>query len=121
LRELAQELGAEGRLKVALATYTLEADLLAEPDNVPMLRQAYRNQHPRSKRWQQIEADTDPAKALYRRLRKTKKFISKGEFAHDIALAIQDGHSFTVPGYLQEAITSALEEPGEPGAATLAQ
>jgi hypothetical protein len=37
----------------------------------------------------------DRAKALYQKLRK-KKFISKGEFAHDIALAIQDGQQFTV-------------------------
>jgi putative ATP-dependent endonuclease of the OLD family len=121
LEELAQELGATGRLKVAAATYTLEADLMGEPTNVPVLRQAYRNQHPRSKKWQQIEADDDPAKAMYRNLRKIKKFISKGEFAHDIALAIQDGQSFTVPSYLRDAITSAFEEPGEPGAPSPAQ
>ena len=121
LEELAQELGAVGRLKVAAATYTLEADLMGEPTNVPVLRQAYRSQHPRSKQWQEIEADDDPAKALYRKLRKTKKFISKGEFAHDIALAIQDEKPFTVPAYLREAITSAVEEPGAQGAATLAQ
>jgi putative ATP-dependent endonuclease of the OLD family len=121
LEELAQELGAAGRLKVAPATYTLEADLMGEPANVPVLRQAYQNQHPRSKKWQEVEADDEPAKALYRTLRKTKKFISKGEFAHDIALAIQDGKSFTVPAYLREAITSAIEEPGAPSATSPAQ
>jgi hypothetical protein len=36
LRGLAQELGAEARLTVAAATYTLEADLLGEPANVPV-------------------------------------------------------------------------------------
>jgi putative ATP-dependent endonuclease of OLD family len=121
LRGLARELGAEARLTVAAATYTLEADLLGESANAPVLRQAYRNQHPRSKQWQQVEAADDRAKALYRKLRKTKKFISKGEFAHDIALAIQDGQQFTIPAYLREAITSALEEPGQPRAATVAQ
>jgi putative ATP-dependent endonuclease of OLD family len=40
LRGLARELGAESRLTVAAATYTLEADLLGEPANVPVLRQA---------------------------------------------------------------------------------
>ncbi len=121
LMALAQELGDKTRLKVAAAKYTLEADLLDEPTNVPVLREAYKNQHPRSRQWRQIEADVDPAKALYRRLRKNKKFISKGEFAHDIALAIQDGQQFTVPAYLQEAITSALREPGGESAAAVAQ
>jgi putative ATP-dependent endonuclease of the OLD family len=121
LRDLARELGAETRLKVHAATYTLEADLMGEPGNRPVLKQAYKNQHPRSKQWQKAEEDSDPAKALYRKLRKSKKFISKGEFAHDVALAVQDGQSFTVPAYLREAIIDALEERGEPGAATVAQ
>lgn len=117
LKGLARELGAEARLTVAAATYTLEADLLGEPVNVPVIRQAYRNQHPRSMQWQEVEAADDRAKALYQKLRKKKKFISKGEFAHDIALAIQDGHQFAVPAYLRAAITGALEESGDPSAA----
>jgi putative ATP-dependent endonuclease of OLD family len=117
LRELAQELGAGARLKLAAATYTLEADLLGEPANVPALRQAYKNQHPRSGEWQQIETGDDPAKALYRKLRKSKKFISKGEFAHDVALAIRDGQAFKVPAYLETAIRDSLAELGESGAA----
>ena len=121
LRGLAGELGAEPRLTVAAATYTLEADLLGEPAIVPVLRQAYRNQHPGSKQWQQVETADDRAKALYQKLRKKKKFISKGEFAHDIALAIQDGQRFTVPAYPREAIASVVEEAGEPGAAAAAQ
>jgi putative ATP-dependent endonuclease of OLD family len=121
LMNLARELGAEARLKVKAAAYTLEADLLGEKQNVPVLRQAYKSQHPRSKQWALIEAANDPAKALYQKLRKRKKFISKGEFAHDIALLVQDGQLFTVPAYLREAITSALEETGEPGAAVAAQ
>lgn len=121
LMNVAREVGAETRLKVAAATYTLEADLLGQKQNVPVLRQAYRSQHPRSKQWQQVEAADDPAKALYQKLRASKKFISKGEFAHDIALAIQDGQPFTVPAYLREAITSALEEPGKPNAPSPAQ
>jgi putative ATP-dependent endonuclease of the OLD family len=116
LMDLARELGAEFRLKVKAATYTLEADLLGEKQNVPVLRSAYRSQHPRSKQWQEIEAAADPAKALYQKLRKSKKFISKGEFAHDVALAIRDGQPFTVPAYLREAITSVVEDPGEPSA-----
>jgi putative ATP-dependent endonuclease of OLD family len=91
------------------------------PANVPVLRQAYGNQHPRSKQWQQVEMADDRAKALFQKLRKIKKFISKGEFAHDIALAIQDGQQFTVPAYLREAIASVVEGAGEPSAATAAQ
>jgi putative ATP-dependent endonuclease of OLD family len=71
--------------------------------------------------WQQVETADDRARTLYQKLRTKKKFISKGEFAHDIALAIQDGQQFTVPAYLREAIASALEEAGEASAATAAQ
>jgi hypothetical protein len=46
-----------------------------------------------------------------------KNFVSKGEFAHDIALAIQDGAAFAVPAYLQDAINASLAGPGEPDAA----
>jgi putative ATP-dependent endonuclease of OLD family len=45
-RRLAQELGAEAKLTVAAATYTLEADLLAEGTNAPVLKTAYLAQHP---------------------------------------------------------------------------
>jgi len=117
LRGIATELGAGERLTVGEATYTLEADLLIEPTNVAVISEAYLKQHPRSAhKWDEITAAPDPAEALYRRLRKDKQFISKGEFAHDVAVAVQDGQPFVVPGYLREAITAALAEPGESGA-----
>jgi putative ATP-dependent endonuclease of OLD family len=123
LVNLARELGDESRLTVAAANYTLEADLLGEKQNAAVLREAYRCQHPRSKQWEQVETADDPAKALYLRLgeKKKKKLISKGEFAHDVALLVQDGQPFTVPAYLREAITRAIEEPGESSATTVAQ
>ena len=120
--DLARELGAGHRLTVAAATYTLEADLLAERANVPVLQAAYLSQHPRSQRkWQAHRDAANPAKALYQKLRRDKKFISKGEFAHDIALAIRDGQRSTVPAYLRDAITGALNGPGEPDAAARAE
>ena len=123
LKTLARELGDESRLTVAAASYTLEADLLGEKQNAAVLRDAYKRQHPRSRQWEQVEAASDPAKALYLRLRDKKKdkLISKGEFAHDVALLVQDGRPFTVPAYLREAITNAVEEPGGPSAASPAQ
>jgi putative ATP-dependent endonuclease of OLD family len=117
LEALAAELGASQRLTVAEATYTLEADLLEEADNKPVLKAAYLQQHPLSaKKWDAIADATDPAKELYRVLGKDKKFISKGEFAHDVALAIRDGKHFVVPKYLRDAITGVLTEPGAPSA-----
>jgi putative ATP-dependent endonuclease of the OLD family len=123
LKNLAHELGDESRLTVAAASYTLEADLLGEKQNTAVLREAYRCQHPLSKQWEQVETADDPAKALYLRLgdKKKKKLISKGEFAHDVALLVQDGQPFAVPAYLRDAITSAIEEPGESSATTVAQ
>lgn len=112
LRELQQELGAD-RLTLALAEYTLEADFLCELENEPVLRTAYIKQHPKSAgKWLAIVGAEEPAKELYRNLRADKRFISKGEFAHDIALAIRDGKEFVVPQYLQYAIEGALREPG---------
>jgi putative ATP-dependent endonuclease of OLD family len=121
LAELAQGMGVGHRLTVAASTYTLEADLLAEQGNASVLQAAYLNQHPRSQaKWQRIADAEHPARALYQELRKDKDFVSKGEFAHDIALAIQDGATFTVPAYLQDAINASLAGPGEPDAAAKA-
>ncbi len=121
LAELAQGMGIGHRLTVASSTYTLEADLLTEQSNVPVLKAAYLSQHPLSGvKWQRIADDPNPARALYQELRKNKDFISKGEFAHDIALAIQDGAAFTVPTYLADAINASLAGPGGPDAAAKA-
>jgi putative ATP-dependent endonuclease of the OLD family len=118
LASLAAELGSGQRLTIAEATYTLEADLLAEPTNAAVIRDAYLKQHPRSEnKWNEITSAANPPEALYRKLRGDKRFISKGEFAHDVAIAIQVGKRFTVPAYLRDAITHVFNEPGEPGAA----
>jgi putative ATP-dependent endonuclease of OLD family len=114
LAGIAEELGAGRRLTVAAATYTLEADLLAGEANASVLQAAYLVQHPQSHaKWQHIADAADPARALYQALRKDKGFISKGEFAHHVALAIRDGAAFSVPAYLRNAITAALDGPGE--------
>ncbi|MFF7249816.1 hypothetical protein ACFZBU_38630 [Embleya sp. NPDC008237] len=105
----ADSLGARGLLYVAEAPHTLEADLLTPIGNAEILREAYLRQHTRSKRhWTAIMADPSPATAFYRRLCKSKKFIGKGEFAHDIATAIQEGRQFTAPDYLRAAILAVL-------------
>jgi putative ATP-dependent endonuclease of the OLD family len=119
-RKLAQQLGTEPRLTVAAATWTLEADLLAEKTNAPVLKAAYLTQHPyqpSQDKWQVIMDADVPAKALYEKLRSDDDFISKGEFAHDVALAVQDGQAFRVPAYLETAIRDSLIEPGGHSAA----
>jgi putative ATP-dependent endonuclease of OLD family len=117
LKKLAAQIGATAQLTVETAVYTLEADLLAEDANAAVLREAYLKQHPRSAgKWDAIADAANPAEALYRELRTDKRFISKGEFAHDVAIAVQQGKSFAVPAYLLRAITSAVAEPGEPDA-----
>lgn len=101
--------GDDPRLRVFTAARTLEADLLGESENTPILRAVFLAQKPRSKsRWKAfVEAD-DPAAALYQRLRSTAGFIAKGQFAHDLALRIEDGEEFKCPGYLADAIETAL-------------
>jgi putative ATP-dependent endonuclease of OLD family len=116
LKKLAKSLDAGQRLTVAAAAYTLEADLLGEPANAPVLKDAYLQQHPRSgPKWQQIAEAASPAEALYLKLRADDRLISKGEFAHDIAPAIRDGKPFTVPPYLRDAIEGVLTGTGAPG------
>ena len=44
-----------------------------------------------------------------------------GEFAHDVAIAIQQGQAFAVPTYLRNAISGVLSEPGASGAADQAE
>ena len=117
LYQLADDLGAHGRLTVAEADYTLEADLLGPEGNAAVLGTAFLKQHSRSEaKWQEIAGSTNRAEALYRKLtdpKTGKHFISKGEFAHDVAIAIQNGASFGMPPYLLAAIEGVLNGPGE--------
>jgi putative ATP-dependent endonuclease of OLD family len=74
-----------------------------------VLRAAFIKQKPRSgDRWQAFMDSPEPSRALYERLRKTKKYLGKGEFAHDIATSIRNDASFECPEYLAEAIRQVL-------------
>lgn len=114
LEECAQGLGADSILLVAEARYTLEADLM-EPiaENKAVLKQAFLKQKPGSAAfWKTVENSPQPGETFYRKLRKTKRFIGKGEFAHDVASLIEAGGPFECPAYLRLAI-SAIAEHGE--------
>jgi putative ATP-dependent endonuclease of OLD family len=106
LRELGESLDAGDALFVAEAPHTLEADLLVpDSDNEQALKAAFLAQRSRSQaKWQTIADSDNPAGAFYAALRKNKKLISKGQFAHDVAAQIADGAAFTCPGYLAAAI-----------------
>lgn len=112
LMEHAEAIGAKDHLVVGEAPHTLEADLLTPEGNEPVLKKAYLSQHPKSKKhWREIMAnEKEPAWGFYLKLRKNKKFISKGQFAHDVALSIEDGEAFKAPDYLTEAIRGVLED-----------
>lgn len=102
---------ADPRLRVFTATRTLEADLLGESGNEPVLREVFLAQKPRSKsRWQSFVDAPDPAAAFYQRLRATSGFIAKGQFAHDLAARIEQGAGFACPPYLSGAIEAALDQ-----------
>jgi putative ATP-dependent endonuclease of OLD family len=111
LKAVADSLGADEIVYVAEAPHTLEADLLVPgTQNAKLLGKAYLSQKKRSQRqWRAIETSDDPAQAFYVKLRETKKLISKGEFAHDVASMITDGESFTCPPYLEKAIKKLVE------------
>ncbi|MCX4856600.1 ATP-dependent nuclease [Streptomyces canus] len=108
-------IGAADHLIVAEAPHTLEADLLGLKANEPVLRAAYLEQHPQSEHhWKDILGHAKgPAFGFYQKLCKYDKFISKGEFAHDVALAIENGAAFEAPEYLANAIRGELaNKPG---------
>ncbi|MFD3566016.1 ATP-dependent endonuclease [Streptomyces sp. NPDC058667] len=108
----AESIGATAHLFVAEAPHTLEADLLEPEVNEPVLKAAFLKQRRRSKkRWQEI-LDNERGRdwGFYLKLRKHKKFIGKGEFAHDVALAIESGADFEAPKYLAEAIRGVLAD-----------
>ncbi|MFI2116704.1 ATP-dependent nuclease [Streptomyces rubiginosohelvolus] len=112
----AEFIGAAEHLIVAEAPHTLEADLLGPEPNEPLLRSAFLKQKPKSKKkWQEIlDNDRGGPWGFYLKLRKHKKFIGKGEFAHDVALAIANGGAFEAPQYLDDAIRGVLADvPGE--------
>lgn len=115
LRRLAADLGAGGALYVAEAPHTLEADLLVHgSSNHAVLGQALRRQRPRSARqWQAIAEAPDPAQAMYEKLRTAPDWISKGQFAHDVAALISSGASFTCPAYLAAAIRQVTAGPAQ--------
>jgi putative ATP-dependent endonuclease of the OLD family len=113
LEEVAAECGGSGRLVVLEAAYTLEADLLGKQANFEVIKGAFMKQHPRSEPvWDEIATDSEPARRFYEKLKANRRFISKGEFAHDIATSISDGKAFECPEYLAAAIREALAEPG---------
>lgn len=112
LQALATELEATDALLVAEAPHTLEADLLVDNSaNAAILGAAFLAQRPRSSsKWNTIVQAPDPAQALYQLLRKDKKAISKGQFAHDVATAIADKQPFTCPPYLASAILRLVQD-----------
>lgn len=110
LRSLIKALDASQVAEVVEAKYTLEADLM-EPSssNSTVLRAAFIAQKPRStKAWETLIGSSSPAEAMYRKLSKNKKFIAKGQFAHDVAHQLRTtSHSFRCPDYLAKAIKIA--------------
>ncbi|WP_223188104.1 ATP-dependent nuclease [Streptomyces sp. CBMA29] len=118
LKTHAHSIGAADHLFVAEAPHTLEADLLGPKVNEPVLQAAFLKQRPRSKKkWQEIVGNERSREwGFYLKLRKHKKFIGKGEFAHDVALAIENGAAFEAPPYLADAIKGVLHDlPGDEG------
>ena len=78
-----------------------------------ILGAAFLAQRPRSStKWTTIVQAPDPAQALYELLRKDKKAISKGQFAHDVAsaIAVADKQPFTCPPYLASAILRLVQD-----------
>lgn len=110
LRSLGAELSAADALTVAEAPHTLEADLLGPKGaNSETVGKAFLAQRKgSSKKWQGILSADDPANEFYLALRKNKKLISKGQFAHDVAQLIEDEHPFECPQYLVDAIRHGM-------------
>ncbi len=106
LREIARSLNASDVLHVAESPHTLEADLVTpEVSNADVVKAAFLAQKNRSlPTWNYIISSGDPALAFYTKLRKVKKFISKGQFAHDFAVQLALQSDYRCPAYLEKAV-----------------
>lgn len=114
----ATELEAADKLVVCQSEYTLEADLLIDPVNHPLLEEAFLRQKPRSQhRWNEFVGSGDPAKSLYEHLHAKRGYLAKGQFAHDVAQLVVDNEAaFVCPPYLETAVRTALDALPNPGA-----
>lgn len=113
LRKLVVELDAEKFAHIAEAPHTLEADLLDPVSkNQAVFSRAFLAQKTRSqKKIRAIVAADSPSQAFYECLQTIDKFISKGQFAHDFAIELEDDPgTYECPAYLAAAIRFAIGE-----------
>lgn len=111
LESIADQLGVSEQVSVFTSHYTLEADLIGEELNRPLLRSIFMEQRPRSaSKWDSIVSASDPASALYVKLSTDKRFIGKGEFAQSLAGHLQAGRDFQCPAYLRDSILCVIQE-----------
>lgn len=102
-----------GVLKVEVGQTTLEADLYSDPENEPILRKAFAEQHNRSlQKWDDISSpDAPPAEraSAFTTALRNDLDLGKGDFAHVVAELIESPvSSLRVPQYLTRAISGAL-------------
>ncbi len=114
LNAVALSIGASEILHVAEAPHTLEADLL-EPvaTNLATFQKAFVSQKTSAKSLRvltEIAQSDAPALGFYTKLRKVKKYISKGQFAHDFATHLENSADYQCPDYLVKAIRFSIGE-----------
>ncbi len=107
----------DGVLSVHVGTATLEADLFAEVENEPLLRDAFVTLHPRSAGAWDDMARNAPVERCQRAqhfrgaLLRNELDIGKGDFAHILAELLEEPDNpgeFRVPPYICDAIWAAL-------------
>lgn len=112
------------KLSIFVSRCTLEASLLLEPQNAELMRQAYLAQHPKSgHKWDDIVRSPIPYFRMYQFMQSkgtdvhgiTNLDLKKGQFAHDVAIRIEEfagtANSFVCPEHLYRAISSIVGEP----------
>ena len=125
---------ADGRLHVTVGGTTLEAELFRETGNEQLLKDAFTVLHPKSDHhWNSVleavkeKSPDERAEGFAAAIRRTSEEdgpyldISKGDFAHLVAEAIEasageKGNTLTVPAYLQQAVDAAAHLPTAPTA-----
>ncbi|KQY58849.1 hypothetical protein ASD11_04240 [Aeromicrobium sp. Root495] len=116
---------ADGRLHVTVGGTTLEAELFRETGNEQLLQNAFKVLHPKSDHhWKNVldavdgKSPDERAEGFAAAIRRTSADdgpyldISKGDFAHLVADAIEEstgkeGSTLTVPAYLREVVDAA--------------
>ncbi|MCG8432910.1 MAG: ATP-dependent endonuclease, partial [Gammaproteobacteria bacterium] len=107
LKAMAIQNNAGPILDVIVSTYSLETELFAA-GNESSMKEAYLSLHPRSEeKWDEAISKTGDEQA--KSIQELFNTTPKGDFAQLLAEKVARGESFSIPGYIRQAIDALVK------------